>query len=435
MSTLTTELATGHPSADAQRATARGAQLPSGQCPPAAQSALAGGAQTSRDRTFCDTHLDHVAAQTTPQASSGSTPVCASPAGADLPTDQAAGDTQRPTVGGDQTDDRGRADSDTHVCLAPVVTDQPSGQCAPATQASLAGGSEQGQPAIVLSSPDRAALADPTLALAADILDDLERVKIANQNRLRSLTRDVEDSDGEMRGFGLAPDHPDVARLAALVQMLERAEHDAVLNLQRAMRRHPLGPWVKAQRGVGEKQAARLLATIGDPCINGSTGEYRTVSQLWAYSGLHVLPAGHRALDAQASDAGGGSTSGGDPGHMRSDTHSAHAGVAARRTKGQRANWPTTAKTRAWLIVEACMKQIDADCKTDTGIGDHHDDCGCSPYRVAVDNRRRHTATTHPEWTPGHSLNDGMRIASKRLLRDLWREARRLHGFPQEDPR
>ena len=28
-----------------------------------------------------------------------------------------------------------------------------------------------------------------------------------------------------------------------------------------------------------------------------------------------------------------------------------------------------------------------------------------------------------------HSLNDAMRVASKRLLRDLWREARRCHGF------
>ena len=60
------------------------------------------------------------------------------------------------------------------------------------------------------------------------------------------------------------------------------------------------------------------------------------------------------------------------------------------------------------------------------------DGCGCSPYRVVIDQRRQRTATTHPEWTPGHSLNDAMRVASKRLLRDLWREARRCHGFADE---
>lgn len=334
--------------------------------------------------------------------------------GTQLPSGHDGADAQRQPAGGAQTDDRGHLRLDAHHTPAPVVT-------------------KQGQPASVPSMPIPAPLADPTLALAADVLDDLERVKIANQNRLRSLTRDTEDSDGEVRGFGLSHDHPDVARLAALVGMLERAEHDATLNLRRAMRQHPLGPWVKAQRGVGEKQAARLLAAIGDPCINGATGDFRTVSQLWAYCGLHVLPSGHAGPDTQTSSAGGGSTSGGDPGHAACDAQPSSAGVAARRTKGQRANWSTLAKTRAWLIVEACMKQIDADCKTGTGIGDHHDNCGCSPYRVAVDNRRRRTATTHPEWTPGHSLNDGMRIASKRLLRDLWREARRLHGFPQED--
>lgn len=335
--------------------------------------------------------------------------------GTQLPSGHDGFDAQRQPAGGAQTDDEGR------------------GRFAPQPESALVVSNSSGQPADTAAPPGHPPLADPTLALAADVLDDLERVKIANQNRLRSLTRDTEDSDGEVRGFGLSHDHPDVARLAALVGMLERAEHDATLNLRRAMRQHPLGPWVKAQRGVGEKQAARLLAAIGDPCINGATGDFRTVSQLWAYCGLHVLPSGQWCPDTQTGCAGGDSASGGDPSQTASDDQARLAGVAARRTKGQRANWSTLAKTRAWLIVEACMKQIDADCKTDTGIGDHHDDCGCSPYRVAVDNRRRHTATTHPEWTPGHSLNDGMRIASKRLLRDLWREARRLHGFPQED--
>lgn len=30
--------------------------------------------------------------------------------------------------------------------------------------------------------------------------------------------------------------------------------------------------------------------------------------------------------------------------------------------------------------------------------------------------------------TAAHSLNDGMRVASKALLRDLWREAREIHA-------
>jgi hypothetical protein len=49
----------------------------------------------------------------------------------------------------------------------------------------------------------------------------------------------------------------------------------------------------------------------------------------------------------------------------------------------------------------------------------------------AILDRREHTATTHPEWTKGHSHNDAMRVASKAILRDLWREAKRIHeGTP-----
>lgn len=277
-------------------------------------------------------------------------------------------------------------------------------------------------------------LADPLLAMAADVLDDIEKVRIANENRLRSL-RDV---------FGLDERDPDVARLGAMVDVFKKVEHDASLNLRRAMRRHPLGPFAAANRGIGDQQLARLLASIGDPYWNFPHGRPRTVSQLWAYCGLHTLsvgqvghvthtpladgepdfPTGHSSSGDRDSCSGGESDSaGGDQSGI--DTHATH--VAARRRKGQRANWSNSAKMRAWLVVSSCYRQIDRECKRDNGIGIHAQGCRCSRYRRAVDVRRSHTALTHPEWTPQHSLNDGMRIASKVLLRDLWREARTVH--------
>ena len=327
------------------------------------------------------------------------TPIDQAPAGTNFLPGQLLADTQASGAGQDQISPQADESSTPKPGMPAGIKTDDGGQAWPDTH-------ERTAPVVPL-------LDDPTLALAADMLDDLERVKIASQNRLRSLTDDTPDADGVLRGSAMPLTHPEAARLAALVQMVEAAEHQAVLNLQRAMRSHPLGPWVKAQRGIGEKQAARLLAKIGDPCVNATAGTYRTVSQLWAYCGLHVV-------------------AGGDPGPWRTDTHVSPAGVAARRQKGQKANWSTDAKTRAWLIVQSCMKQLDASCKTDTGVAEHVEGCGCSPYRVVIDQRRQHTATTHPEWTPGHSLNDAMRVASKRLLRDLWREARRCHGFADE---
>lgn len=303
-------------------------------------------------------------------------------------------------------------------------------------------------------------LLDPALSLAADVLDDIERVRIANENRLRQLTRSEEDSDGETRGFGLDDSHPDVARLAAIVATLAKVEHDSTLQLQRQLRRHPLGPWMKAQKGIGEKQGARLLAAIGDPYIRPEIAREdgtvlpagpRTVSALWAYAGFHCLPVGgqrrngdHRDLAVDGANF--------PAGHVSFDAHNAHAGrdqlaarhvdhvapdphgwpvyVAARRQRGQKANWSTKAKMRAHLIAESCMK-------------------AGGPYREVYDKRkaategRTHAAPCAPcgvkgkpaqpgtDWRDGHRHADALRITAKTILRDLWREAKRIHEGAQ----
>lgn len=260
--------------------------------------------------------------------------------------------------------------------------------------------------------PAPLALADPTLALLAEVLDDLERTRIANENRLRQLTRTETDSDGLERGFGLTLDHPDVARLAGIVEAIGTLEHQAELNLARQLRAHPLGPWIKAQIGIGPKQGARLLAAIGDPYWNTLHDRPRTVSELWAYCGLHVLPASRTPNGDHSLNAGGDQTGHAD--HTATDAQITLVGVAAKRKKGQQANWSNTAKMRANLIAQSCIKKA------------------ASPYRPIYDQRRAHTAETHPEWTLGHSHNDGLRIVAKEILKDLWIQARALHGDSDE---
>jgi len=277
-------------------------------------------------------------------------------------------------------------------------------------------------------------LADPFLALAADVLDDLEKARIGNENRLRQLTRSEADSDGETRGFGLDAAHPDVARLAALVGMLAQAEHQAELNLARLMRGHPLGPWLKAQKGIGAKQGARLLAAIGDPYIRpevvreDGTAEPprpRMVSELWALCGYHVLPASQSAPGTQNGNAGGEQD--GHPGQGSPAAQHWNAGVAPKRRRGQKANWSPTAKMRAHLVAESCIKQMD------------------SPYRAVYDAARPHHAEAVHKVEcvrcgpagkpalPGTPLSDGhkharaLRAVAKEVLKQLWREARRIH--------
>jgi len=254
--------------------------------------------------------------------------------------------------------------------------------------------------------------------LAAAVLDDLERVRMANAARYGALTGFTPagkpwkpDKDGEVRTFGMSPDHADARRFASIVDGLSTLEETAVKALERAMRDHPMGPWVRKQRGLGLKQAGRLLAAVGDPYWRPEIIIYddddvetgrrpagpRTVSALWAYSGLHVN---------------------GD-------------GLAVRRKKGVQSNWSTNAKMRAYLCAESCVKQLVQPCHAADFEGRwlavHYDDCACSPYRVTYDRRKTHTAETQPEWKPIHRHVDALRVASKEILKAMWIEARRLH--------
>jgi hypothetical protein len=285
-------------------------------------------------------------------------------------------------------------------------------------------------------------LFDPLLTIAAEQVHDLEKARIATANRYAALTRTEADADGEVRGYGLDAESVEVRRLSTLLDGLAALEHQAELNLCRLMRAHPLGDWQRRTIGVGEKQLARLLGVIGDPYWNTRDDRPRTVSQLWAYCGLHVLPAGgHLTHDTQAPIAAGpapttpakypsmptvaspGTVASLNPDQCQADAHEGRVGVAARRRKGQRANWSTAAKTRAYLIAESCLKQAR------------------SPYRLVYDNgRAKYADAAHfvdcaqckakpgDPLKPGHQHARAMRVASKAILRDLWVEAKRLHA-------
>ena len=270
-------------------------------------------------------------------------------------------------------------------------------------------------------------LRSPMLGLAADVVDDLERVRNANANRLRQMTRPESqlDADGQRRGFGLPSDHPDVERLSVLVENMSDLYDDAVKNLEKMMKVHPLGAWQRKTVGVGAKRLARLLAAIGDPYWNDLHERPRTVSELWAFCGYHVLPVGQDS-DAHGEIANGAKLHAG--GHALNEAHSQLApGVAPSRRRGQKANWSSSAKMRAYLISESCVI------------------ARTSPYRVVYDDARaKYAEGTHhwpcvrcgPSGKPaqpgsplslGHQHARGLRAISKAVLKDLWIESKRLH--------
>lgn len=190
------------------------------------------------------------------------------------------------------------------------------------------------------------------LLIFAEQVDDFERLRIATENRLRAMRDD----------HGMAGT-PEFERVASTIELLARMEHDAVLNLQKAMRRHPLGPWVKRTVGVGEKQAARLLAVIGDPADRPNPGK------LFQY-------AGH-----------------GDP-------------ARSKLRRGQPVEHNPAAKMRVHLIAESCIKQMH------------------SPFRAVYDRERAKWADRPT--TDMHKHNHALRVVGREVLKSLWREAREV---------
>jgi hypothetical protein len=255
-------------------------------------------------------------------------------------------------------------------------------------------------------------LADDTLGICADVVQDLEDVRKANENRLRTLT-----APRDQHGHGMSIEHPDVKRLSDIVAAISAAEHQAVLNLQRVIRKHPLGPFVKNSKGVGEKQAARLLRTIGDPYWNELHNRPRKLRELYRFCGMDVVNTSAHAI---------------------TDSHSGHgSGVAPSKQRGEKVHWSPDARMRLWLVANQCVKEPGTswpDGPQPTWRYREVYEQGRTKYAEAV-----HTTECKrcgPKGKPAlegsplsaaHQHARAIRLICKAILRDLFEESKRIH--------
>lgn len=244
------------------------------------------------------------------------------------------------------------------------------------------------------------------MSIMARQVDDLEAMRKAINSRVRQLTNDKVDKDEKQRGLGIPADAPQVVQLIEQADAIHALEQAAIGQLQFHLRKSMWGPWQKQAVGVGEKQLARLLGTLIDPAWNSREGRYRTVDELFVYCGYSSVPV----------------TVGGPH-------------VAPHHRKGMQSNWSPEARMRAHLISVSCMK-----CR----VGSKYRDiylAGRVKYADAV-----HAApcqqcagkgnTPHPVGSPlrdGHAHARALRLVAKAVLKDLWRESRRLHGFHSDE--
>jgi hypothetical protein len=267
----------------------------------------------------------------------------------------------------------------------------------------------KGQAANESQTATALAAANPrAIDIAAATLDDVERTRIAMQNRLRAMRDD--------HGLG---DTKEYVRFEALCASLVAVEAQATKELERALKAHPLGAWVVSRPGVGLKQAGRLLAAVGDPAIKPSsydrdTGELLEDARPRRGPGEFWQLCGH-----------------GDP-------------ARSRRRKGEKVQFNPEAKMRTHLIAESCVKHRCKACteaaKAMVGSDDHDGNAwrpphGCTcptthPYRAVYDAAK--LAWEDRDVTDLHRHNHALRLVGKAVLRDLFLEARAVqcpHGI------
>lgn len=251
---------------------------------------------------------------------------------------------------------------------------------------------------------DKETVAWGRLTIAADQLDDMERVRIATSNRLRSLTEPVEiKSAGIVIDKGMA-NTPESQALEAQLDALKAAEKSAVRELQRAMKAHPLAGFVSGNKGIGEKTVGRLLGSIGHPLFryDPETEEEveRTVSQLRSYCGCGDM-------------------------------------AEQRRKKGVKSNWNAEARKQMFVIAEGTIKSRCYACREagkerEEGEGWTPPPKGCTceadgfHYRATFDKARGSYEGT--DITDGHKMNRALQKVKKEFLKDLWLEARRVQS-------
>lgn len=328
----------------------------------------------------------------------------ASARGPELPTGQSPGDTQSEAAGG---------------------TDFPADQASDGTQAAGVGrdqtstSGQHGNDTQAGRAARGPILEDDFLGILAETVNDFESIRKALANRYRELTRGKVDEngkplkldqDGYRRGLGLSDDAPEVAIMREMLvaiggekqKVLDPEkykadgtggiEHTAVLRLNKRMRHHQLWKaWGVHQKGVGEKQLARLLGAIGDPYWNEKHGRPRKLSELWSYCGFSV-----------------------------------DDGAAVKKKRGQKVTWSPEARMRTWNIAGKCLPakgayyEVYLEAKAKYMDAVHTRECvRCGPEKNPAQ--------------PGSPLNDAhkharaLRILMKEILRDLWQASKALH--------
>lgn len=214
------------------------------------------------------------------------------------------------------------------------------------------------------------------LLVAADLAEDLQRTRIATDNRIRAIKQYKAGSTQQLEAMSVA---------------IKKLEVQATREIEKAMKNHKLGDWVARTPGIGYNTVGKLLAVIGEP------SDRKTVGQLWAYCGLDVRD-----------------------------------GVAPRHKKGVQGNWNDRARVILYTMAEVIVKNkksyyrpVYDKARVKYGTAVHGVEClMCGP--------KGQPAVVDSRLGLSHQHKRAMRLVMKAIVRDIWIESKLVDGQEAE---
>lgn len=228
------------------------------------------------------------------------------------------------------------------------------------------------------------------LRLTVRSLYDVQKLRIEMSNRLSAQQR-----------IGVLTEEWNL-RCQAHQRRLEVAELEMEKDLKALLKLEPIWPgFLIGVKGCGTRMGGVIVSEVGDP------GRFDTVSKLWAYCGLHVKD-----------------------------------GRAARRKKGEKANWNSFLKTKLLGVLGDCF------IKCNSPYREYYDNyknrlinrpCPLTPgeHKKALRGQEETAALAKLEQngcTKGHMHNKAVRYMIKMFMLDLYVEWRKMNGLPVRPP-
>jgi hypothetical protein len=257
------------------------------------------------------------------------------------------------------------------------------------------------EPRIFQLSPE---LAELKLQISCFYALQEHRIKAGNRIFALSEFLDVDQDRAKSLHARIIGGNLEGVKYSGILEVEERIGKD----IKKLVDAQPLWQlWLKDVKGIGPIFAGGWMSAIGDPA------KFDNVGKLWAYAGLHTVPANtayvEKFIDNPRIRAAV------EAGAVVGDPNNQDLRMMPRRERGKRANWSPFMRTLAWKTGGSFVKSK-------------------GPYREFYDRYRARYEITRPETTDAHRFAMAKRKTVKLFLSHLWEAWRLIEGLPVRQP-